>query len=180
MQPTNSAQTGATAAASIRLIAFDVDGVLTDGGIIIDDHGVESKRFHVRDGFAMRAAMKLGIQIAILTGRSSRVVAHRAGELGVTLLEQGCHDKAIGLENICRRAGVALEEAAFIGDDLIDLPALLRCGYPMTVADGAPEVREVAAYITPSPGGHAAARDAVEHILKAQGRWDEVLERFGV
>ncbi len=169
-----------TGAASIRLVVFDVDGVLTDGGIYVDDRGFESKRFHVRDGFAIRAAMNLGYQVAILTGRSCRAVTLRAKELGITLLEQGCGDKAIGLETLCQRAGVLIEHTAFMGDDLNDLPALLRCGYAMAVADAAPEVREVAAYITQAPGGHGAAREALEHLLKAQGRWDEVVERYGV
>lgn len=167
-------------AADIRLIVLDVDGVLTDGGIIVDDNGVESKRFHVRDGFAIRAAMRVGVQVAVVTGRASRVVALRMAELQVPHVLQGVKDKRIGLETVCQQAKVDPSEAAFMGDDLIDLPALLRCGYPMTVADAAKEVRDVARYTTHARGGHAAVREAIEHILKAQDKWDAVVESYGV
>ena len=165
---------------AIKLIVFDVDGVLTDGSIIVDDHGTESKRFHVRDGFAIKAAMSMGLKVAVLTGRSSRAVAIRLTELGVEHLLQGVADKAVGLETVCQMAGVALEETAYMGDDLIDLPAMLICGYPMAVADAVAEVREEAKYVAAAAGGRAAARDAVEHVLKAQGRWDELVERYAI
>lgn len=165
---------------SIKLIIFDVDGVLTDGAIIVNDQGVESKHFHVRDGFAIRAAMSVGLKIGVLTGRSSRCVNLRMTEIGVDLLLQGAKDKAVGLETLCQRAGVDLEETAYVGDDLVDLPAMLRCGYPIAVADAVAEVRDEASYVTAAPGGRAAAREVIEHILKAQGRWDEVLEQYGV
>ncbi len=162
------------------MIVFDVDGVLTDGSIILDDRGRESKRFHVRDGFAIRAAMMLGLKIGVVTGRSSACVTLRMSELGVDLLLQGVKDKAIGLETLCQHAGVEPPEAAFIGDDLIDLPAMLRCGYPIAVADAVKEVKGIARYNTHARGGRAAAREAIEHILKGQKRWDELLERYGV
>jgi 3-deoxy-D-manno-octulosonate 8-phosphate phosphatase (KDO 8-P phosphatase) len=162
----------------IRMLVFDVDGVLTDGAIIINDRGLESKRFHVRDGFAMRAAMKLGIKVGIITGRSSRVVALRAAELGIDLCLQGISDKKQALEDLCKRAGVLPENAAYMGDDLIDLSAMLRCGYPMTVADAPAEVREVAKYVTKVAGGRGAAREAIEHVLKGQNRWDELVEKY--
>ena len=166
--------------ANIKLIVFDVDGVLTDGTIIVDDHGVESKRFHVRDGFAIKAAMSMGLKVAVLTGRSTRAVAVRLTELGVEYLIQGSHNKAVGIETICQMAGVGLEETAYLGDDLVDLPAMLICRYPMAVADAVAEVRGEAKYVTAVRGGRAAARDAVEHILKAQGRWDELVERYAI
>jgi 3-deoxy-D-manno-octulosonate 8-phosphate phosphatase (KDO 8-P phosphatase) len=164
---------------NIKLIVFDVDGVLTDGGIYIDDRGVETKRFHVRDGFAIRAAQSLGLKIGVLTGRSTPAVTLRMAELGIDLIIQGALDKATGLETICQRAGVLPEEAAYVGDDLIDLPAMLRCGYPIAVADAVEDVRAEASFVTPSRGGHAAGRDAIEHILRAKGLWEQVLERFG-
>lgn len=164
----------------VRLIVFDVDGVLTDGGIIVDDRGIESKRFHVRDGLGIRAAMKLGLKVGIISGRSTRAVNLRATELGIDLLMQGVADKAVGLETICDSGQFEADEVAYLGDDLIDLPAMLRCGYPMAVADAVDEVRAVAKYVTKAPGGHAAARDAIEHIIKAQGRWDELLEAYNV
>ncbi|MBI1335867.1 MAG: HAD-IIIA family hydrolase [Phycisphaera sp.] len=167
-------------ATAVKLICLDVDGVLTDGSIIVNDLGQETKRFFVRDGFAIRAAMSMGIQVGVITGRSSRCVNHRLEELGVSLVMQGQHDKRIALETLCQRAGVDLSQSAYLGDDLIDLPALMRCGYPMAVADAVEEVREVAKYVTQAPGGRGAVREAVDHILKQQGRWDELLERYGV
>ena len=165
---------------NISLIVFDVDGVLTDGSVIVNDLGVEAKRFFVRDGFAMRAAMTLGVQIGVITGRTSRTVTLRMTELGVTLVHQGMKDKAMALETLCQRAGVTLEETAYMGDDLIDLPAMVRCGYPMAVADAVEEVQAVARYVTEASGGRGAAREAIEHILKAQSRWDELVEQYGV
>jgi len=165
---------------TIKLIVFDVDGVLTDGAIIVDDHGVESKHFHVRDGFAMRAAMAMGMPIGIITGRMSRVVSLRMTELSVPWVQQGAKDKGAALETLCQRAGLQPDETAYVGDDLIDLPALLRCGYPIAVQDAVEEVRAVAKYVTQTPGGRGAARDAIEHILKAQNRWDELLEQYGI
>lgn len=165
-------------AANIKMIVFDVDGVMTDGGIYLDDRGTEMKRFHVRDGFAVRAAKGVGMKIGVLTGRSTGAVNLRMTELGVDVLLQGCSDKAIGFENVCRQAGVLPREAAYVGDDLIDLPAMLLCGYPIAVADAVEEVRAEAQFVTQKPGGHGAVREAVEHLLKLQGKWDEVVERY--
>lgn len=165
-------------AANIKMIVFDVDGVMTDGGIYVDDRGTEMKRFHVRDGFAVRAAKAVGMKIGVLTGRSTGAVNLRMTELGVDVLMQGCADKAIGFENVCRQAGVLPREAAYVGDDLIDLPAMLLCGYPIAVADAVDEVRTEAEFVTQKPGGHGAVREAVEHLLKLQGKWDEVVERY--
>lgn len=169
-----------TSIANIRLIIFDVDGVLTDGSVLLDNQGNEIKRFYVRDGTAIRAAQSLGIQVGVLTGRSSTATTHRMRELGVDLYLQGCDDKAVGFETLTQRAGVEFEETAYLGDDIIDLPPLVRCGYPMAVADAAPEVHAVVRYVTRAPGGRGAAREAVEHILKAQNKWDAALERYGV
>lgn len=162
----------------IKLILFDCDGVLTDGSLIVNDLGIESKAFHVRDGFAMRRAMDVGLKVGVLTGRSSRALTLRMRDLEISLFLQKCNDKAIGLEMLCQQAGVELEETAYVGDDLIDLPALLRCGYPIAVADAVEQVREVARYTTTAPGGKGAAREAIEHILKLQNKWDALLEQF--
>ena len=162
------------------MIIFDVDGILTDGSILIDDRGVETKRFHVRDGTAIRAAMKLGIKVGIITGRSSQAVTLRAEELGIEYLIQGSKNKAVDLETLCKLAHVTEEDVAFMGDDLADLPAMLRCGYKITVADGVEEVRGIADLITAATGGKGAVREAIESIIKAQGKWEEVLERYGV
>lgn len=167
-------------AAQIKLIVFDVDGVLTDGRILIDGRGMESKSFYVRDGLAIRTAMAMGLKVGVLSGRASTCVTLRMSELGVALVSQGTKDKAIGLETICQQANVDLEQTAYVGDDLLDLPAMLRCGYAIAVADAVQEVREEARYVTSAAGGRGAARDAIEHILKTQGRWDEVVEQYGV
>jgi 3-deoxy-D-manno-octulosonate 8-phosphate phosphatase (KDO 8-P phosphatase) len=164
----------------IKLIIFDVDGVLTDGSIIVDSEGRELKRFHVRDGFAIKAAMGVGLKVDVISGRASRTVTLRMADLGVDLLMQGCGNKAVAFETLCQQADVLPEQAAFVGDDLIDLPAMLRCGYPMAVANAVEQVRAAAAYVTTAPGGHAAAREAIEHVLLAQGLWDQVVERYGM
>jgi 3-deoxy-D-manno-octulosonate 8-phosphate phosphatase (KDO 8-P phosphatase) len=163
----------------IRLIVFDVDGVLTDGSLIYDNAGNELKRFNIKDGFGIRAAIFSGIQVGVLTARSSEVVHRRMAELKIDHYLHGCKDKAAGIEAICERARVPLDETAFMGDDVLDLPALKKVGYPMTVADAAIEVLEAARFVSESPGGRGAAREAVEHILRTQGKWDAVLAEFG-
>lgn len=163
---------------TVRLLILDVDGVLTDGSIVVDDRGFESKRFHVRDGFAIRAAMSLGLKVGVLTGRSTRAVTLRMTELGVDLLLQGVSDKAVGFQTLCQMADVTPQETAYLGDDLVDLPAMVRSGYPMAVADGVAEVKSEARFVTRALGGQAAVREAIEHILKAQDRWGEVVDRY--
>lgn len=165
----------------IKLLLTDVDGVLTDGSIVIDSAGREIKRFHVRDGAGMVAWSKLGLKLGIITGRPSPVTMLRAAELGIDYVEQcPAMGKVAALENICGKAGVEPGNAAFIGDDLADLPVLTRVGYPIAVADAAAEVIGVARYVTTTAGGHGAVREAIEHLLKGMGRWDEVLEAYGV
>jgi 3-deoxy-D-manno-octulosonate 8-phosphate phosphatase (KDO 8-P phosphatase) len=165
---------------NIALIIFDVDGVLTDGSIIVDDHGIESKRFHVRDGFAIKAAARVGLKVGVITGRSSRVVTLRMGELGVDLFVQGAKDKGAAFEQLCDRSGVEAGHAAYMGDDLIDLPAMMRCGLPLAVADAVPEVKQIARHTTHAAGGHGAAREAIEYILKAQHKWAKVVEMYAM
>lgn len=160
----------------IRLIVFDVDGVLTDGVLQLDDQGVEAKRFHVRDGLAIRAALASGLKVAVLSARRSPAVSRRMEELGVELLVEGSTDKSSGLNSIIDRAGISLGRTAYLGDDLLDLPAMVRCGYPMAVSDAVEEVLAVAEFVTTVRGGLGAAREAVEHILKAQGKWKRVVD----
>jgi 3-deoxy-D-manno-octulosonate 8-phosphate phosphatase (KDO 8-P phosphatase) len=164
----------------IKLLLLDVDGVLTDGSILLDETGRQIMRFHVRDGLGIKAWRTLGLSVGILTSRSGRALTHRAAELGIDLVEQGAGDKLVTFENICRRTGVLPEQVAYLGDDLPDLPVLCRVGYPMAVRDAAAEVQQVAKYITKQPGGRGAVRDAIEHLLSAMGRWDEVLESYGL
>ncbi len=156
-------------AAMVELVAFDCDGVLTDGRLLLGDDGVEHKAFHVRDGHAMRMLAEAGIGVAIVTGRSSRAVELRAAELGIEHLVQGCRDKVAALGSIGERAGVAPAAMAFVGDDLVDLPAMRCCALAVAVADAHPRVREYAHWCTSNPGGRGAAREVCELVLRARG-----------
>ncbi|MHC4910690.1 MAG: KdsC family phosphatase [Planctomycetota bacterium] len=162
----------------IRLLCLDVDGVLTDGSILIDDHGVETKRFHVRDGTALRLWMDSGRELAIITGRSGVAVRHRAAELGITRVLQGVADKQVAFGAVLDDLGLLASQSAMLGDDLPDLPILHLAGYPMAVADAVPEVREAADYVTIRPGGRGAVREAIEHLLKGADVWDDLIARF--
>jgi 3-deoxy-D-manno-octulosonate 8-phosphate phosphatase (KDO 8-P phosphatase) len=159
----------------IKLLCLDVDGVMTDGGIRIDDHGIETKRFHVRDGTGIRMWLALGNHIAIITGRSGQAVRHRARELGIEHVVQGSGDKQTAFHDLLEKLGLAASQAAMLGDDLPDIPVMLLSGYPMAVADAAGEVRELAAFVTGQPGGHGAVREAIEHILRMRDEWDEAM-----
>ena len=161
--------------ASIRLLCLDVDGVLTDGGIAIDDAGHETKRFHVRDGAALRMWSRLGLEIAVITGRNGMALRHRLRELGVRHVIAGSKEKGSAFESLLAELGIPAEACAMIGDDLPDLPILRRCGLPIAVRDASPEVIGLARLVTTRPGGNGAVREAVEHILKAQGRWAEAV-----
>jgi len=162
----------------IRLVIMDVDGVLTDGGIRLADDGSELKRFDAHDGSGIVYLQRAGIQTAILSGRRSKATHHRAQELGIEILVEGNPDKRGGLAQILEKAGCSAREACHIGDDLTDIPVLRRVGFPVAVADAAPETRRAARYVTRRPGGHGAVREVAELILKAQGKWKEVLARY--
>ena len=164
--------------ADVRLIVFDVDGVLTDGAVVYTEAGGEAKHFHIRDGLGIVAAQRAGLLIAVITSRRSGLVARRMGELGVGEVVQGCKDKAAEVETMAGRLGVPLDAVAYVGDDLVDLGAMRRVGYPIAVADAASEVRGVAAWVTTLPGGRGAGREAVEHVLKSQGKWDAVVAGY--
>ncbi|MHB1156973.1 MAG: KdsC family phosphatase [Phycisphaerales bacterium] len=164
----------------IKLLLLDVDGVMTDGSIYLDADGREIKRFHVRDGLGIKAAQHSGLIVAILSSRHSEATTRRAKELGIDFVSQGQHDKLIGFEDLCARLRIDPDEVAYMGDDLQDLPVLMRVGFPMTVADAAPEVKEVAKYVTTVCGGQGAVRQAVEHLLKATGKWEAVLDQYGL
>ncbi len=164
--------------ASIRLLCLDVDGVLTDGSILLDDHGVETKRFFVRDGTGLRAWQRAGGRVAIITGRSGDAVRRRADELGVDRVLSGVERKGEAFESLLVEFGMAADEAAMVGDDLPDLPVLSRCGYPVAVRDAAPEVQAVATLITSQPGGRGAVREVVEHLLRARGAWEAAVAHF--
>jgi len=164
---------------TIQLLILDVDGVLTDGTILMDDAGRQIRSFHIQDGLGLSMWRAVGRQAAILTSKQSPAVTARARMLGISLIQQGAEDKLPGLEKLLAAAGVDSRQAAYMGDDLLDLPVLRRVGYPIAVPNAVPEVRELARYVTPRVGGAGAVRDAVEHLLRAEGLWSEAIRRIG-
>ena len=166
------------AAENVRLLVLDVDGVMTDGIIQIDDRGVETKRFHARDGLGIKTWIALEYETAIITGRQGMAVRHRAAELGIRHVFQGVDRKVEPFGELLRDLDLVASDAAVIGDDLADLPLLHLAGYPMAVADAAEEVRRAADFVTVRPGGRGAVREAIEHLLKAAGRWEDALALF--
>lgn len=158
--------------AAVHLLAFDVDGVLTDGGILVHPDGGESKWFHVRDGLGIVAAVRAGLSVAFVSGRRSAAVAARARELGVTADLQGVKDKASALRELRASLGVAREGTAFLGDDVVDLPAFAESGVAVAVADAHPRVLAAADAVCAAPGGRGAARELVEAVLLARGLGD--------
>ena len=163
---------------AIKLVGFDVDGVLTDGRIIVDDQGREAKNFYSRDGLGLKILKNLGLEVALITGRESRLLEIRARDLGLTEVHQGVTDKWRVLEKVLNKHGLTPREAAFAGDDLVDLPVLSRVGLALAPADAVPEVLAAAHFVAAAPGGRGAARQMVEFILKGQGRWDEALRPY--
>lgn len=163
----------------IKWVGFDVDGVMTDGGIHIADDGLETKRFHSRDGHALKMLSRTGIGVAIITGRESRVVSRRAEELGLTEVHQKVADKGAVWRAVMAERGLSPEQTAFAGDDLVDLPILLHCGLPMAPADACPEVLAAARFVSPSKGGHGAVREMIEHLLTGLGLWDDLVSKYG-
>lgn len=166
------------AAPSYSLLALDVDGVLTDGSIMLDDDGREIKRFNVRDGLAITTWLRLGLHAGVITRRAGRAVEHRMRELGVPHVVQGCTDKREAIAKLAERCGVPLAQAAFIGDDWPDLPALRVVGFPIAVADAAAEVKAAAKFVTISRGGRGAVREAVEHLLVLNGMYERAVAFF--
>jgi 3-deoxy-D-manno-octulosonate 8-phosphate phosphatase (KDO 8-P phosphatase) len=164
----------------VKVLILDVDGVLTDGQIIISDDGQEAKGFHVRDGHGLKMIKRAGIEVMFLTGRKSRVVEHRARELGVDKVYQGALDKLAIFNEILAAGGLAPEQTAYMGDDVVDLPVLRRAGFSITVYDAHSEVLRVADLVTQNPGGRGAVREVCEMILKAQGKWEELMGRYRV
>jgi len=162
----------------IRLLLLDVDGVLTDGGIIYDDNNVEIKMFNVKDGLGLRLLMDSGIQVGIVTGRVSSSLKHRCKNLGITTIFDGIHDKAEALEKIMNQTGVNAEEIAFVGDDLPDIPIMKRVGLSVAVADAHENVRENADMLTSAKGGRGAVREICEALLKAGGKWEEIVNTY--
>jgi 3-deoxy-D-manno-octulosonate 8-phosphate phosphatase (KDO 8-P phosphatase) len=165
-------------AARIRLVVFDVDGVLTDGSLYLGDDGQEYKAFHSRDGHGMAMLKEAGVHIGIITGRTSQVVVHRMASLGVEHVYQGQRDKLPAFEHLLAKLAVSSDEVSFVGDDVVDLPIMTRVGLAIAVADAHPLVMRHAHWRTPNPGGRGAARDVCELILEARGELEGFLRRY--
>jgi 3-deoxy-D-manno-octulosonate 8-phosphate phosphatase (KDO 8-P phosphatase) len=162
----------------VKLIVLDVDGTLTDGVIDLDDEGRERKRFHIHDGLGIVMAQAAGLEVAVITARRSTATEHRLRALGVTEIIQAAGDKAASLRALMERRRLQPSEVAFVGDDLTDLPAFWTAGVRIAVADGAERLRREADWVTPRAGGHGAVRDAVEEILRRQGRLEAAEEAY--
>lgn len=165
-------------AARVRLLLMDCDGVLTDGRIELLESGDEKKSFHVRDGHGLVLFHRAGLSSGIISGRTSRAVTMRADDLGIKFVVQGALDKCEAFERILKESGAEESEVAFIGDDVTDIPLMLRSELAVAVADAVEETRAAAHYVTQLPGGFGAVRETCELILKAQGRWAELMERY--
>jgi 3-deoxy-D-manno-octulosonate 8-phosphate phosphatase (KDO 8-P phosphatase) len=166
-------------AAKIRLLILDVDGVLTDGSIILDNNNNnEYKSFHVRDGHGIKMLLKAGIKVALITGRYSIVVERRAMELGVKDVFQRCFDKRLAYRMLAEKYSFDDSEIAYIGDDIVDIPVLKRCGLPVTVADADDEVKPFVKMVTKNQGGRGAVREICDLLIKANGLWKDILDEY--
>ena len=165
-------------AARVKLLLLDVDGVLTDGSLIIHHDGEESKIFHAHDGLAIRLLQKAGIEVGLISGRKSAAVARRAADLEIELLAQGSLDKKTVYEEMLRRRQLSDLEVAYVGDDLVDIPVLERVGLAVAVANATPIVQSRCHLITSIGGGRGAVREVSELLLQAQGRWEEVIASY--
>ena len=158
-------------ACAVKVLIFDVDGVLTDGSLFYGDDGQEYKAFNSRDGHGIKMLRDTGVEAAILTGRNSQVVLHRARNLGIARIIQGSHDKLVSYQAMLAETGLKPEETAYMGDDLVDLPVMRRCGLACTVPDAPAEVKARAHYVAGAGAGRGAAREVCELIMRAQGTW---------
>ncbi|RRQ21226.1 3-deoxy-manno-octulosonate-8-phosphatase KdsC [Thiohalobacter thiocyanaticus] len=165
-------------AANIKLVIFDVDGVLTDGSLFYGDDGQEYKAFNSRDGHGIKMLKKYDVEIGIITGRTSQVVEHRVRNLGITHVYQGQLDKLPAFEELIARLDVNPEQCAYVGDDVVDLPIMSRVGLAIAVQDAHPFVKKHAHWITPSGGGRGAARDVCELLIEARGKLEQELESY--
>jgi 3-deoxy-D-manno-octulosonate 8-phosphate phosphatase (KDO 8-P phosphatase) len=165
-------------AARVRLVLLDVDGVMTDGAVIMHADGSESKGFHIRDGAAIVWAQKAGLIVGLLSARTSGATAQRAAQLAIRTVAQGVTSKLASYEQIIQDAGVTDDAVAYMGDDLLDIPVLCRVGLSAAPADAAAEVRERVDWVSPSGGGRGAVRELIELVLRAQQRWDAIVQDY--
>jgi 3-deoxy-D-manno-octulosonate 8-phosphate phosphatase (KDO 8-P phosphatase) len=162
----------------IKLLIFDVDGVMTDGGLTIGDDGQEYKTFNTQDGLGMKLLKASGVQMAIITGRTSNVVKQRSESTGVAHFYQGVDDKLVAFNDLIAKLNIAPEHAAFMGDDVVDLPPMLRCGFSISVPAAPESVKSRAHYVTTKEGGRGAVREVCELIMQAQGTLEAQLAPF--
>jgi YrbI family 3-deoxy-D-manno-octulosonate 8-phosphate phosphatase len=158
-------------AENIKMLILDVDGVLTNGRIVVNDRGEEIKSFHVKDGYGLRQLMGAGIEVILITGRSSRALTRRAEDLGIREIHQGIKDKNALLEKLILEKKCGRDQVCCVGDDLPDIPMFRHAGLRVAVSDAAPEVKEAADWVTRLRGGEGAVREVCELILKSQGKW---------
>lgn len=168
----------ATSARKVRMLVMDVDGVLTDGRMFLSEHGDELKAFHTRDGMALNLARHAGLKLAFVTGETSTIAKARGTKLGVDTIVLSARRKGETVESLMSEHGLDRDAVAYVGDDLLDIPALERVGLAVAVADAAPEVKAAAHLVTRTPGGHGAVREIVELILRSQGVWRRTVEAF--
>jgi 3-deoxy-D-manno-octulosonate 8-phosphate phosphatase (KDO 8-P phosphatase) len=164
--------------ADIQLLAMDVDGVLTDGTLTINADGSESKSFNTLDGHGIRLWHRAGLKVALISGRASPPLRHRAEQLKIQYVYEDCHYKLPVFEKLVQQLGLTPEKTAYIGDDLPDLPVIRYAGFSAAVANAVLEVKRYADYVTIRPGGKGAVREVIEHILKHSGKWNELMERY--
>jgi len=162
----------------IKMVIMDVDGVLTDGSMIFNADGTESKTFNVRDGSGIKYLMRNGIETALLSARECAAVRSRAESLGINRCITGALDKLPAYRRLLEEARLPDADVCYVGDDLPDIPPMRAAGFPVAVADAVREVKDVAAYVTETPGGRGALREVAEMILRAQGKWEGVMQRY--
>jgi 3-deoxy-D-manno-octulosonate 8-phosphate phosphatase (KDO 8-P phosphatase) len=165
-------------ARAVRLMAFDIDGVMTDGRLYFSPRGDEMKAFFTRDGLGLKMLARSGVKLAIITGRASPMVTQRAEDLGIELVLQNVEDKRAALTSLLAAQGLEFHQAGYMGDDVVDLDVMTACGFSATVPDCHDAVREIAAYVTCAPAGAGAVREVCELLLRAQGHWDAVLATY--
>jgi 3-deoxy-D-manno-octulosonate 8-phosphate phosphatase (KDO 8-P phosphatase) len=165
-------------AGRIRLMAFDIDGVMTDGRLYFSPNGDEMKTFFSRDGLGLKMLARSGVKLAIITGRDSPIVTRRAENLGIDLVFQGVEDKRSAMARLLEREGIEFSEAGYMGDDVVDLAVMEACGFSATVPDCHATVRQIADYVAHAPAGAGAVREVCELLLQAQGNWDKALAAY--
>lgn len=165
-------------AARIRLIGFDIDGVMTDGRLYFSPEGDHLKAFFSRDGLGLKLLANSGVTLAIITGRDSPIVTQRAANLGIGLVLQGVEDKHAAMASLLARENLGFDQCGYMGDDLVDLPLLRACGFSATVPDGHELVRQHACYVATAPAGRGAVREVCELILRSQGTWERVMAPY--